>query len=317
MTRTSHKLAFSVDLDEWFHSRRWINGGRVRGEFLPVDDRKHASACQPRSALAAETTALLSLLDRHRCRCTFFVLGEVAERYPDLVVQIAGRGHEIGCHGFHHIDMTLLGPERFERHVARAAATLARLTGSRPRGFRAPNLVYEPWATAILERQGFLYDSTVCRSHAVCGKYRGWANSPPHPYRPSYEAIENPGDARLVELPLTSFPVLKLPAGSGIATRMIGYWWARLALDWRLRAGSTAFYLHPWEISPRPPRSGPWLRDAIFMRRTGTWMLNVVEQLLCRYGDQIVTARRLHELFTQNAVGADGRGVVDAVPSRG
>jgi peptidoglycan/xylan/chitin deacetylase (PgdA/CDA1 family) len=305
MTGGPHELALSVDLDEWFHSRRWVNRGRVAPHSSMRFHAEGAADNRPHGSLIAPTLQLLDVFDRHRCRCTFFVLGEVAGRYPDLVTHIASRGHEVACHAFHHVDMTALGPERFERHIASTAAALAHLTGHRPIGFRAPNLVYEPWATSILERHGFLYDSTVCRSRSICGKYQRWANAPAHPYRPSYEAIERRGTARLIEVPLASFPGLRLPAGSAIVTRIVGYWWTMLALRWRLRTGSTAFYLHPWEICARPPRSGPWLRDAIFVRRTGPWMLRVVERLLCGFEGRVVTAGHLMERFADDEWKAD------------
>ena len=290
MTVSNHALVLSIDLDEWYHSRRWIDGEQVRA----VPDtralfQKIYGADRPTGEIIAPTRALLDLFDRHGVRVTFFVLGEVAEWYPDLVREIASRGHEIGCHGQHHVDMTVLGPDLFAAQLDHAIDVLQTLTGQRPIGYRAPNLVYEPWATRVLESRGFVYDSTVCVSRPIGGKYRGWAYAPHHPYHPSYANIGAPGDARLVELPLPSFPVIRLSAGSGILTRVIGFHWTMTSLRYRIRTGDTGFYFHPWEVARRPSVAGG-LKQRLFYRRTGPWMMAAVERILEQFKGRTVTA---------------------------
>ncbi len=296
MTAADHKLALSVDVDEWFHSRRWVDGrqGRAIPDMVATCRRLYGQD-RPAGEVVAPTLALLDLFDRYRCRCTFFLLGEVAEWYPDLVRTIAQRGHEIASHGMHHVDMTLLGRERFARDLARACDVLASLTGVRPIGFRAPNLVFEPWATEVLEDLGFLYDSTVCASRSIGGKYKGWAAAPTHPYRPSYDDVARPGDARLVELPIPAFPVVRLAAGSGIMTRVIGFHWTLVALKHAIRTGDTVFYFHPWEVGARPRPDGHRVRNAVFLRHTGPWMMRAVERLLQQFAGRVVPARAIAE----------------------
>ena len=287
-----HELVLSVDLDEWFHSRRWTEGVQTR----TVPDtralfRKLYGTDVPPGDLIAPVRSLLALFARHNVQCTFFVLGEVAQWYPDLVRAIAEHGHEIGCHGLHHVDMTVLGPEVFASQLATAVEVLTATSGQRPVGYRAPNLVYEPWATRVLEQQGFLYDTTVCVSRPIGGKYRNWANAPLHPYHPSYDEVARPGDARLVELPLPSFPVIKISAGSGILTRVIGFHWTMIALRHHIRNGDTGYYFHPWEVAEVPAVAGRSWKQAIFYRRTGPWMLDAVDRILTHFQGRIVTAR--------------------------
>jgi hypothetical protein len=219
----------------------------------------------------------------------------VAEWYPDLVREIADAGHEIACHGFHHVDMTVLGPRAFSEQLERSADILVRTCGQRPVGFRAPNLVYEPWATRILEEQGFLYDTTVCVSRPIGGKYRNWAGAPVHPYHPSYDDVAAPGDAKLVELPLPPFPVVRVSAGSGIFTRVIGFHWTMTALRYHIRHGDTGFYFHPWEVGRVPAAAPRGWRQAVFYRRTGAWMLAAVDRILARFRGRVVTARAAAE----------------------
>ncbi len=295
------KLAVSVDLEEWYHSRRWVD--QVQARTLPDNRslfRTLYGSDEPAGEIIAPTQKLLDLFDRHACRCTFFVLGEVAGYYPDLVREIAGRGHEIACHGMHHVDMTILGPKVFEEQLEETASLLTSLVGQRPVGYRAPNLVYAPWATKILERHGFLYDSTVCVSRPLGGKYRGWAKAPRHPYHPSYDDVAVAGAAKLIELPLPAFPGIRLAAGSGITTRIFGYNWTYLAVRDAIRSADTAFYFHPWELARRPRPSGHRLRNAVFMRHTGDWMFDAVERILTAFSGRVVTSREAARRFGES-----------------
>ena len=298
----THGLGLSVDLDEWFHSRRWVDGGQAAAvqDTTALFQRLYGQD-HPIGEVIAPTLALLDLFDRHACRVTFFVLGEIADWYPDLVREVARRGHEIACHGQRHVDISVLGPDAFARDLETAAARLDALTGQRPVGYRAPNLVYPAWATRILEAHGFLYDASVAVSRPMGGKYQGWAHAPVHPYHPSYDDIARPGDARLVELPLPPLPGLRLAAGSGIILRICGYHWVRTALRHASRTGSTMFYFHPWEAGPRPKPDGHWLRNAVFLRRTGPWMLDAVERLLREFEGRVLTARACADAFLGDA----------------
>jgi len=298
-----HRLALSVDLDEWYHSRRWVDGRQAREvPDLTAVFRQVYGADRPAGEIVAPTLDLLDLFDEHGVSATFFVLGEVAEWYPDLVREIGRRGHELACHGMRHVDMTVLGPDRFRRELVSAVETIERIAGTRAVGYRAPNLVYASWATRILEDEGFLYDSSVCVSRPLSGKYQGYGKAPVHPYLPAYDDIARPGDARLVELPLPGVPILRLPGGSSIATRLLGYSATRLALAVAIRRGNTAYYLHPWELA-RPPDGGDRsLKNVLFRWRTGSWMRHRLRRLLERYRGRIVTCRESAESLVRPGV---------------
>ncbi len=287
---SGHQLAVSVDLEEWFHSRRWIDGQQSQ-EVPDTGDvlRRIYGQSTPIGEVVAPTRRLLDIFDEHRCKVTFFVLGEIALWYPDLVREIAARGHEIASHGMRHVDIPVLGPERFSRELGESLELLERLTGRRPIGYRAPNLVYPAWATKVLENHGIVYDSSVCASRSVGGKYKGWANAPLTPYHPSYAHEASRGDARLVEVPLPSFPLIKIAAGSSIFSRVVGYHWTNIALRTRVRSGDTGYYLHPWELAERPRTEGHWLRNRIFLRRTGRWMDAKLRRILRNFAGRVAT----------------------------
>ena len=300
-----NRLVVSVDFEEWYHSRRWLNGEQA----LQVPDtqvlfRRLYNSDRPAGEVVAPTRRLLDLFDRYQCRSTFFVLGEMAQWYPELVREIADRGHEIACHGMHHVDMTVLGPEQFAAQLRQARDVLQQVTGRTAVGYRAPNLVYESWATRILESEGFVYDTSVCVSRSIGGKYKGWAKASIHPYRPDYSDVARAGAATLVELPLPPFPVIRLSAGSGIMTRVLGYQWSALALRHAIRTGDTGYYFHPWECHERPAASGGGLKTRIFHRHMGPWMLQSVEKILRLFRGRTATA---HEAATRYLAGAHAR----------
>ena len=284
------RLVLSIDLDEWYHSLRWLDGEQKvsqpdrRAQLTRIYGRE-----QPIGEVIAPTRRLLEIFAARGVRVTFFVLGEMARWYPDLICESAAAGHEIASHGLTHVDMTVLGPDRFAAELGESRAILHRVTGRTPIGYRAPNLVYEAWATRILESQGFVYDSSVCASRSIGGKYKGWSDAPVHPYRPAYEDVATAGTASLVELPLPAFPILRLSAGSGIMTRILGYHWSATALSHTLRGGDTGYYFHPWK-SRRSRRARNHLRAALFYRHTGNWMLGAVDRLLLRFAGRVITA---------------------------
>jgi hypothetical protein len=280
----------SVDLEEWFHSRRWIDGQQAH-EVPDTNEvlRRIYGEPKPAGEVVAPTRRLLAIFAEHRVQVTFFVLGELARWYPDLIREIAAQGHEIASHGMRHVDIPVLGEARFRRELAESLDVLESLAGTRPIGYRAPNLVYPAWATRVLEEHGLLYDSSVCVSRPVGGKYVGWANAPLTPYNPSYEHEGSRGDARLIEVPLPSFPIVNIAAGSSIFSRVIGYHWTNIALRTRVRSGDTGYYCHPWEFAERPRTEGHWLRNRIFLRRTGRWMEGALGRLLRTFAGRVST----------------------------
>ncbi|MEJ2040869.1 MAG: polysaccharide deacetylase family protein, partial [Desulfosarcinaceae bacterium] len=116
----------TVDVEDWFH----VCGV---GGYLPRNGWDRLE-----SRVVPNTMVLLDLFDRHQTRATFFVLGWVAERQPDLVREIAGRGHEVASHGYFHQRIYTLSPRAFERDLHRSLEILTPLAGRPVKGFRAP-----------------------------------------------------------------------------------------------------------------------------------------------------------------------------------
>lgn len=192
---------------------------------------------------------LLALFAQTGASATFFTLGWIAERHPQLVRRIVAAGHELASHGYGHLRATDQTRAEFAQDVRRAKGLLEDIGGQRVQGYRAPSFSIAHgnlWAFDELFEAGYRYSSSV---YPVRHDHYGMPDAP----RFRYEA--RPG---LTEIPITTARVLgrNLPAGGGGYFRFAPYRISR----WALRRVNTLekrpaiFYLHPWEIDPGQPR---------------------------------------------------------------
>ena len=209
------------------------------------------------SRVAVSVRRLLDLLARHHARGTFFILGWVAERHPDLVRAIVDAGHEVASHGWDHTRVTEQTPVAFRASVRRTKQWLEQLSGQPCLGFRAPSFSIGPgreWALDILVEEGYRYDSSL---FPVRRPGYGYANGRRDPHwlrRPT---------GRLAEVPPATLRRwgAQVPAGGGAYFRLLPYAVVRAALrDCERRGVPGTFYIHPWELDPEQPRLDvPWL----------------------------------------------------------
>lgn len=287
-----NKLVVSVDLDEWYHAR-WCTGSSFSRWKTTKDFFRDYYGCEyPLGELVEPTKYILELFGRYNVKGTFFVLGEVAGYYEDLLSEVVRQGHEVACHGLYHKDMDRLSKEEFIAEVSAAKDIIERIIGQKVQGFRAPNAILPSYLVIALEEMGFAYDSSVFPSRKLGGKY-GYTRAPLYPYFPSRYDIQSRGQSTLVELPVAVFPGIRLVAGSGIFTRLLGYWWTRSALRKLLSKGSAVYYFHPYELMPAPKLSGLSFRERIFLRKCGNTMRRYVEQLLRDFNGRFTRACEL------------------------
>ena len=192
---------------------------------------------------------LLAMFAQHDARATFFTLGWIAERYPQLVRDIVAGGHELASHGYGHLRASEQSRNDFTEDVQRAKALLEDIGGKAVRGYRAPSFSIghsNPWAFDVLLEAGYQYSSSV---YPVQHDHYGMPDAPRFPY------AARPG---LLEIPITTTRVMgrNLPAGGGGYFRLAPYKLSR----WALRRVNSIdqrpaiFYMHPWEIDPGQPR---------------------------------------------------------------
>ncbi len=227
------------------------------------------------------TRRILDLLDRHSAKATFFFLGWIAERMPELVRDVASAGHEIGSHGYDHKLLGELGPDGFREDLRRTRKILEELTGSRPELFRACTWSIAAdtlWALPILHAEGIRVDSSI---FPVSHPDYGLRSAPTRPYR-----IQLDGGAEFREFPPLTLQLLgkRIPVGGGGYLRLFPLWFITKAIEQSAREGLPAcLYLHPWEVDPDQPRfdlSGlRAFRHYVNLRRT----IPKLERLLERY----------------------------------
>lgn len=266
------KIMVSVDLDMWWHCR-WATGSpKAKWKDTKSLLKDHYGSEKPSNELVVYTNKLLEILDKFNIKATFFILGEVATYYPGLVKAVTREGHEIACHGWYHVDMTMIERGEFCHQVGNAKKLLEDLTGQEVLGFRAPNLITTSWLAEEIVNLGFIYDSSVCPSRTFFGKYSGMSSMPNNPFVMDIETSRS-GNNNLVEIPITVMPYVRVPACSGIITRVLGKTWTKVALFLALKKGDSMYYFHPYEIGERP-----FLKDESFYIKL--FMCNIGESFI-------------------------------------
>ena len=203
------------------------------------------------SRVAIGTHKILDILDRAGVRATFFVLGWVADRDPELVRSIRAAGHEIASHGYWHRLIYRQTPEEFRDDVRRSRDLLEDIVGESVTAYRAPSFSITRrnlWALDVLIEEGFRLDTSIYPTYH--DRY-GIAGAPLEPHeivRPVGTIWEFPGTVwRGLGYPL--------PVGGGGYFRLYPYWLTRHCLGAVNRADRPfATYLHPWELDPEQPR---------------------------------------------------------------
>ncbi len=245
MAETNHLTALSVDVEEHFQVEAFAD--RITPDMWSGFP----------SRVVENTARVLDLLASCGAKATFFILGYVAERSPDLVRRIAQAGHEVACHGYWHKRVNTMTPEQFRDDLRRCKAAVEDASGARASGYRAPtfSLVRESlWAVDILAEEGFHYDSSV---FPVRHDFYGIPHAPRVVYR--WKCSDG---RELYEIPPLTLHLLgmNLAAGGGGYLRILPMWFTRWALRQAHREQRPAVvYFHPWEIDPAQPRlPGSW-----------------------------------------------------------
>lgn len=232
-------MAMSVDVEDYFQV--WA--------FSSVIERGSWDDFSPR--VADTTRRVLDLFDRTQTKATFFTLGWVAERAPDLIRDIVARGHEVASHGYEHAKVFDQSPAAFREDCRRTKKILEDIAGAPVRGYRAAGFSIDqrtPWAYDILAEEGHVYSSS---SHPIAHDHYGDENAPQCPHRVG-------AGARLIEAPVATTSILgkRVSCAGGGWFRAAPYAVSRQLIRRALKEveGPVIFYFHPWEIDVDQPR---------------------------------------------------------------
>jgi polysaccharide deacetylase family protein (PEP-CTERM system associated) len=244
MTKSMHSDArvrhhFTVDVEEYFQV----------SAMEPYVERTAWDRITPRIEVGQRL--LLDMLAEAGARGTFFVLGWIADRHPEIVRDIAAAGHEIASHGWGHERITMLTPDQFRISIRDSKRALEDLVGKPVVGYRAPSFSIvrgSEWAFDMLLEEGYRYDSSLFPVRRAGYGYLGGGRDP---YR-----IER-SSGSLDEVPPATIRCGKalLPAAGGAYFRLFPYTLVRSGLRSAERRGVPGtFYIHPWELDPQQPR---------------------------------------------------------------
>ncbi|MEG3124695.1 XrtA system polysaccharide deacetylase [Sphingomonas sp. GB1N7] len=229
--------ALSVDVEDWFQV----------GAFEKVIDKGDWDGLETR--VERNTDAVLALFGESGVKATFFTLGWVAERYPQLIRRIADAGHEVASHGWDHQRVFTMDAPTFRADLARARKVLEDAGGQAVTGYRAPSFSIDqrtPWAHAELAEAGYTYSSSVA---PLKHDHYGWPEAPRYAFRPLK-------GSDLIEVPVTVADLAgrRMATGGGFF-RLLPSALMNYAVGQVSGEGQPAvFYFHPWEIDPGQPR---------------------------------------------------------------
>ncbi len=243
-----------------------------------LEDNRRDAGQEPRFVVM--THRFLDFLDEHRLQATFFVVGELARSHPELVREVARRGHEVGHHGLRHVTLGDVGPSRLRGELTEGKTLLEDIAQAPILGFRAPLFSLTPateWALDDIAACGFTYTSSVL---PAANPIHGWPGAPRTPFRWPNGLIELP-------CPVAGAGRAMLPFLGGAYLRYLPLW---LSARFFRRLGPDAVawsYVHPYDLDPDEPFFvlpwAGWLTSRILhMRRRAT--LPRLERLLSAVG---------------------------------
>ncbi len=229
--------ALTIDVEDYFQVSAFA-GHIPRSEWEQMDCR-----------VERNVAVILEILRKHDVKATFFTLGWIAERYPQMVRDIVSGGHELASHGYAHLRASEQTPEEFSADIVRAKAILEDFGGVSIKGYRAPSFSIGTgnlWALDCIRDAGYVYSSSI---YPVRHDHYGMPDAP----RFSFQSVD-----RLIEVPPTTLRLFERnwPAAGGGFFRLLPYAVSRwsLARVNQVDAQPGMFYFHPWEIDPAQPR---------------------------------------------------------------
>ncbi len=241
------KNIITVDVEDWYHIC----------DIEHILPRSLWDQCESR--ILANIEKLLTLFSRFKVHATFFVLGYIAERIPEIVKMICLEGHEIASHGYAHVQVYKQKKEEFLQDLLRSKTLIEELTGKKIIGYRAPEWSIcdggknSYWALDLLAQNGFLYDSSIAPLRFI-----GISNAPMIPYNISTSY----GEIREFPPLVMRSPLGNLPSGGGWGLRIFPYRsiWKTIAQLNRLGHPALIF-CHPSEFDTfSPPIPLPWIK---------------------------------------------------------
>ncbi len=237
----------TVDVEDWFHI---CDIERI----LPPSKWE-----QCESRVLANVEKILTFFSRFKVKATFFILGDVAERTPEVVRIIHKEGHEVASHGYGHLQVYKQREDEFLRDLLRSKTLIEGITGEKVMGYRAPEWSIckgkrdSFWALDLLVQNGFLYDSSIAPLHFI-----GIPDAPTTPYT----LPTSHGEIKEFPPLVMRSPLGNLPIGGGWGLRIFPYRSIRRTIDALNRLGHPVLiFCHPSDFDLQTPYLPlPWIK---------------------------------------------------------
>lgn len=210
------------------------------------------------SRVVKTTKTILDLFEKYKVSATFFTIGYIAEKHPELIEEVVSRGHEIASHGYSHPNIKKMNEKDFESDLKRSLEVLEKISGEKISGFRAPFFSINKqnlWAFNVMRKHRIRYDSSI---YPVKFHY-GLADAPRYIYRISYkDPLREDSNSEFIEIPMTTLklPLIgNIPVGGGHYLRFLPSNILKASIKKFNKAGYPAiFYIHPKDLDPATPR---------------------------------------------------------------
>ena len=240
------KNVLCVDLEDW-HNANLASGI----DKTSVEDR-----------VVENTKILLNILKKSHVQCTFFVLGCIAEKYPELILKIKSDGHEIASHGYAHQLIYNQTKEEFRQDIRKAKQILESIIHNPVESYRAPSWSIREesfWALEILQEEGFKNDSSIF-------PFRNFLYGVSDAPRFVYSTQRYNQKSFLNEFPPSTIRLcgMNIPFSGGFYFRFLPFWFVFCCIKIVNSKGlACIMYIHPWEIDADTPRISLPLKDKL------------------------------------------------------
>lgn len=210
------------------------------------------------SRVEENTHVILDLFDKYDVKATFFTLGYIGEKFPDLIKEIYNKGHEVASHSYSHLDLRKNSIENVEKDLVKSINILENIIGRKINGFRAPFFSLDQksfWAMKIITKY-FKYDSSIFPTKTPL---YGIPNAPRFQYNPS---LDNPvvedKNSKTIEIPLATykFPFIRnIPIAGGFHLRFLPYFLIKNGIKKiNLESQKAMIYIHPKDLDEKMPK---------------------------------------------------------------
>ena len=225
-----------IDFEEWFHPE-------LIQKNIKINDKK--------LSVVNGIDKILNLLSKRNTFATFFVVGELIEKKPELLDKIIDNGHEIAFHTMYH---TRLDAENYKNQFNSELEIFKKLTNNKSKGFRAPSFSLNEntsWAIDSLKKNGYVYDSSIA---PVKTRLYGVPKAEKNPYKiDSRDIKKNQNSSDFLEFPLLTTTIFgkTIMAAGGFYIRTLPLYFIKKEISSRNKLNFPAtMYVHSWELTP-------------------------------------------------------------------